>query len=77
MPLRIRVSGSARADELLAYLRGLGADAHREDDAINVRRSHAPLRGEPASQERIELEFLLRTWAGAHPGTEFVIEEAG
>jgi hypothetical protein len=61
MPLRIRVSGPARADELLAYLRGLGADAQRQGDAVTVCPSAAPMQGEPASQDRIELEFLLRT----------------
>jgi hypothetical protein len=76
MPLRIRVSGSACADELLAYLRGLGADARREGEAITVRRRHPLVLGEPASQDRIELEFLLRAWAGNCPGTNFDVEEA-
>lgn len=76
MPLRIRVSGSACADELLAYLRRLGADARREGETITVRRHHPHVRGEPASQDRIELEFLLRAWAGNRPGTNFDVEEA-
>ncbi len=76
MPLRIRVSGSARADDLLAYLRRLGADARLEGEAITVRRRHPPVRGEPASQDRIELEFLLRAWAGTRSGMDFEVEEA-
>ena len=76
MPLRIRVSVSARADELLAYLRGLGADARREGDAITIRRRHPVLEGEPATQDRTELEFILRAWATQRPGTVFEVEEA-
>jgi hypothetical protein len=76
MPLRIRVSGSACADELLAYLRRLGADARREGETITVRRHHPLVQGEPASQDRIELEFLIRAWAGTRPGMNFDVEEA-
>jgi hypothetical protein len=76
MPLRIRVSGSARADDLLAYLRSLGADARREGDAITVRRRHRVLEGEPPAQDRMELEFVLREWATHQPGTTFEVEEA-
>ena len=76
VPLRIRVSESARVDELLTYLRGLGADARREDDAITVRRRHRVLEGEPPTQDRMELEFVLRVWATERPGTAFEVEEA-
>jgi len=76
MPLRIRVSGSARADDLLTYLRSLGADARREGEAITVRRSHPVTEGEPPVQDRIELEFVLREWATHQPGTSFEVEEA-
>ena len=76
MPLRIRVSGSARADDLLAYLRSVGADARRDGDAITVRRRHPVLEGEPPMQDRMELEFILREWATHQPATTFEIEEA-
>lgn len=76
MPLRIRVNGSAQADELLAYLHRLGADARREGEAIIVRRRHRVLEGEPAVQDRMELEFVLRTWATGRPGAAFEVEEA-
>jgi hypothetical protein len=70
------VRGSARADDLLAYLRSLGADARREGDAITVRRRHRLLEGEPPTQDRVELEFILREWASHQPGTAFEVEEA-
>jgi hypothetical protein len=76
MPLRIRVSGSARADDLLAYLRSVGADARREGDVITVRRRHRVLEGESPMQDRMELEFVLREWATHQPGTTFEVEEA-
>jgi hypothetical protein len=76
MPLRIRVCGSARADDLLAYLRSIGADARREGDAIAVTRRHPVVAGEPPRQDRMELEFVLRTWALGCPGAAFEIEEA-
>ena len=76
MPLRIRIRGSARAEDLLAYLRSIGADAHREGDAITVRRRHRVLEGEPPTQDRVELEFILRAWAMRQPGTAFEVEEA-
>jgi hypothetical protein len=76
MPLRIRVSDPVRADELLDYLRHLGADARREGEAIKVWRRHPVLAGEPPTQDRIELEFILRAWANGRPGTVFEVEEA-
>jgi hypothetical protein len=76
MPLRIRVRGSARATDLLAYLRSVGADARCEGDAITVRRRHPVIEGEPPMQDRMELEFVLREWATHQPGTAFEIEEA-
>ena len=76
MPLRIRVTGSARADDLLAYLRSIGADARREGDAITVRRRHRVVEGEPPTQDRVELEFVLRAWATRRPGAAFEVEEA-
>jgi hypothetical protein len=76
MPLRIRVRGSARAVDLLTYLRSVGADARREGDAITVRRRHPVIEGEPPMQDRMELEFVLREWATHRPGAAFEIEEA-
>jgi hypothetical protein len=76
MPLRIRVYGSARADDLLAFLRSVGADARSEGDAIAVTRRHPVIPGEPARQDRMELEFVLRSWAVHRPGAAFEIEEA-
>jgi hypothetical protein len=76
IPLRVRVSGSAHLEDLLAYLRRLGADARREGDAITIRRRHPVLEGEPAGQDRMELEFVLRVWARQRPGTVFELEEA-
>jgi hypothetical protein len=76
MPLRIRVRGSARAADLLAYLRSVGADARCEGDAITVRRRNPVIEGEPPMQDRMELEFVLREWATHQPGRAFEIEEA-
>ena len=41
-----------------------------------VRRRHPLVPGEPANQDRVELEFLLRTWASTRSCTEFEVEEA-
>jgi hypothetical protein len=76
MPLRIRVSNSRCADELLAYLRSLGADVRRDRDSVTVRRRHPVVPGEPPVQDRIELEFIIRVWAAQRPGTAFEVEEA-
>jgi hypothetical protein len=76
MPLRIRVSGRQRVDDLLAYLRGLGADACLEGETITVRRRHAVVAGEPSYQDRVELEFVVRTWANMQgPSPHFEIED--
>ncbi len=77
VPLRIKVSSSVRAAELLAYLRGLGADARRESEkAITVTRRHAVNPGEPSNQDRMEIEFVLRAWASRHPDASYEVEEA-
>jgi hypothetical protein len=75
MPLRIRVPSSHR-DDLLRFLRGLGADARKERGAIKVLRTHPVVPGEPAHQDRIELEFIVSAWARRHPGMDFEIEDA-
>jgi hypothetical protein len=76
MPLRIRVSNSRGVDELLAYLRSLGADVRRDGDGVTVRRRHQVVSGEPPTQDRMELEFIVRVWATQRPGTAFEVEEA-
>jgi hypothetical protein len=76
MPLRVRLIGSTRSEELLSFLRGIGADARREGEAIMVTRRHVPVRGEPRQQDRIELEFVIRAWASDRPEIEFEIDEA-
>jgi hypothetical protein len=76
MPLRIRVNSAARADELLAYLRRLGADASREGVTVIVTRRHPRIAGEPPDQDRMELEFILRTWTSTRPDSTFEVEEA-
>lgn len=77
VPLRITVSTPRGAAELLAYLRDLGADARRESArAITVRRRHAVVRGEPAHQDRVEMEFVLRAWAQHSPNARYEVEEA-
>jgi hypothetical protein len=76
MPLRIRVSDAARAADLFAFLRGIGADASREGETITVTRRHVPVAGEPPHQDRVELEFIVRTWANMRPDIEFEIDEA-
>lgn len=63
MPLRIRVTDSAVADELARFLNGLGADARTEGASVIVTRQHPPQPGEPPEQDRMELEFLVRVWA--------------
>jgi hypothetical protein len=76
VPLRIRVE-SRWADELLAYLRALGADARKERrDAIVVHRRHKLVAGEPAHQDRTELDFVVRGWANERPGVAYEIERA-
>ena len=76
MPLRIRISDSARADDLLTFLHSLGADARREGKTVTVTRRHPVVAGEPPGQDRMELEFVLRAWASGRPGTDFEVEEA-
>jgi hypothetical protein len=76
MPLRIRVSDPVCAEELFGYLRHLGADARREGEAITVWRRHPVVAGEPPTQDRIELEFILRGWANGRPGAVYEVEEA-
>ena len=77
VPLRITVSTPRGAAELLAYLRDLGADARRESaSAITVRRRHAVVPGEPAYQDRLEMEFVLRAWARRRPEARYELEEA-
>lgn len=76
MLLGIRVSGSARADELCAYLVALGADARQEGETIVVRPREAPLPGEPENQNRVELDFVLRAWAHTRQGIGYEIVEA-
>jgi len=76
VPLHIKLSSDS-ADDLLAYLWRLGADARRSGpDEIVVVRRHARLPGEPKEQDRVELEFVLRWWARNRPGAAFRIEEA-
>jgi hypothetical protein len=77
VPLRITVSTSRGAAELLAFLRGLGADARRESPrAIRVIRRHALVPGEPAHQDRVEMEFVLRAWARRRPDAGYEVDEA-
>jgi hypothetical protein len=77
MPLRIKVSSSDRAADLLSYLRSLGADAHMDTEtAVTVTRRHAVVPGEPAYQDRLELEFVLRTWTRGNGDACYEIEEA-
>ena len=76
MPLRIRVAASL-ADDLLSYLRGLGADARKQDArTIVVRRRHTRLPGEPAHQDEVELDFVVRGWAGKRRDLDYEIERA-
>ena len=77
MPLRIKLSSSARATDLLAFLQGLGVDVHRDTaTAITVRRRHAVVPGEPPTQDRTEIEFVVRAWASDHPDAQYEVEEA-
>jgi hypothetical protein len=77
MPLRIKLSNAARATDLLAFLRRLGADAERDTaTAITVRRRHAVVPGEPPTQDRTEIEFVVRAWASNHPDARYEVEEA-
>lgn len=77
VPLRIKVSSSAQATELLAYLRRLGADARRDTEtAITVTRRHPVVPGEPRYQDRREMEFVLRVWARGDRDAHYEIEEA-
>jgi hypothetical protein len=76
VPLRIKISSPARATDLLAFLRGLGADAKRESErTIVIMRRHAVVPGEPPYQDRLELEFVLRAWARDYPDARFEVEE--
>jgi hypothetical protein len=77
MPLRVTVSTAAVAADLLSYLCNLGADAHMDGDrTITVFRRHAVVPGEPAYQDRLELEFVLRTWARGRNGADYDVEYA-
>jgi hypothetical protein len=77
VPLRIKVSSSAQATDLLAYLRSLGADARRDSEtAITVKRRHPVVPGEPGYQDRREMEFVLRVWARGERDARYEIEEA-
>jgi hypothetical protein len=77
VPLRITVSSANLASELLAYLRGLGADARTESDkVIKVVRRHAVVPGEPSHQDRVEIEFVLRAWATQNRDARYKVEEA-
>jgi hypothetical protein len=77
VPLRITVSNAARAAELLAFLRELGADARREsDNAITVARRHAVVPGEPPYQHRVEIEFVVKAWARQRPDAQYEVAEA-
>lgn len=78
VPLRIKLSSPARAADLLAFLRGLGTDAHMDAaTALTVNRRHDVVPGEPAYQDRLELEFVLQVWArGKNRGARYEIEEA-
>ena len=77
VPLRIKVSSPARAADLLAFLRGLGADVRRDAaTALTVTRRHDVVPGEPAHQDRLELEFVLQVWAQENRGARYEIEEA-
>ena len=63
MPLRVTIERGS-VDELLGFLRGLGADVKREDEnALIVRPTHRPVADEPPDQDEIELDFILRVWA--------------
>ena len=76
MPLRIKVE-PRWVDELLAYLRALGADARKEPpNAIVVRRRHKRLHGEPPHQDTTELDFVLRGWSAHRAGVDYEIERA-
>jgi hypothetical protein len=77
MSLRIKLSSAVRTADLLAFLRRLGADAQPETPtAITVRRRHAVVPGEPLSQDRTEMEFVVRVWASDHPDAQYEVEEA-
>jgi hypothetical protein len=77
MPLRITVSSPDLASQLLAYLRGLGADARTEGDkVIKVVRRHAVIPGEPSHQDLVEIEFVLRAWAAQNRDVRYKVEEA-
>jgi len=77
MPLRIKLASAGRATDLLGFLRRLGADAHRETaTAITVTRRHEVVPGEPPTQDRTEMEFVVRAWASGHPDAEYEVEEA-
>jgi hypothetical protein len=41
-----------------------------------VTRRHPVVAGEPPTQDRMELEFIIREWATHWPGTDFEVEEA-
>ena len=76
MSLRINVSNAARAADLLAYLRALGADARKEsENSITVVRRHAVVPGEPSNQDRQEIEFVVRAWAGDYPDALYEVED--
>jgi hypothetical protein len=63
VPLRVTIERGS-VNELLEFLRGLGAEVEREEgNALIVRRNHPLVAGEPPDQDEIELDFILRVWA--------------
>jgi hypothetical protein len=77
MPLRIRVTNPAVADELTAFLSDLGGDARAEGASVIFTRQHPPAPGEPPEQDRMELEFLVRVWASQRSRpAEFEVDQA-
>jgi hypothetical protein len=77
MPLRIRVTNAAVANELSSFLQELGADVRKEGTTVVLVRRHPAVFGEPPEQDRMELEFVLRVWASQRPRpTDFQIDEA-
>lgn len=73
--VRVRLSEPSLVPDLLDALRRAEQCAETEgNDALRVLPSRARAAGEPHEQDRVELEFFLRSWAAARGDFEVEVE---
>ena len=73
--VRVRLSEPSLIPDLLDALRRAEQRVEREgNDALRVLPSRAGATGAPQEQDRVELEFFLRSWAAARGDVEVEVE---